>query len=145
MIVSCPACGTKNCIPEDRLKDRPKCGKCGSPLPPVTMPDRPVHVTDGTFGGEVLSFPGIVLVDCWAPWCGPCHMVAPVLDQLAAEYQGKIKIAKLNVDENPGTAARYDTRSIPTMLFFRGGQLVNRLVGALPKNQIEAQIRQLLG
>lgn len=144
MIITCPGCGTKNRIPEDRLKDRPICGKCRSPLPVAAMPDHPVNVTDGSFANEVLSYPGIVLVDCWAPWCGPCRMVAPVLDHLAAEYAGRIKVAKLNVDENPGIASRYETRSIPTMLFFKGGQLVNRLVGALPKHQIEEHIRSLL-
>jgi len=144
MIITCPGCGTKNRIPEERLKDKPICGKCRNPLPSVNMPDHPVNVTDGAFGNEVLSFPGIVLVDCWAPWCGPCKMVAPILDQLAAEYAGRIKIAKLNVDENPGIASRYETRSIPTMLFFKGGQLVNRLVGAHPKNQIEQHIHPLL-
>jgi thioredoxin 2 len=144
MIITCPACGTKNRIPAERLKDRPICGKCRKPLPAATMPDHPVTVTDETFKKEVLLFPGIVLVDCWAPWCGPCRMLSPILDELASAYAGRMKVVKLNVDDNPGIASHYETRSIPTMLFFKEGQLVNRLVGALPKNQIEEHIRQLL-
>ena len=83
-------------------------------------------------------------MDCWAPWCGPCKMVAPVLDQLAYEYKGRIKITKLNVDENPLTASKYGIQSIPTMLFFKGGNQVDTLVGALPKHEIERQIETLL-
>jgi thioredoxin 2 len=97
-------------------------------------------VTDGTFNREVLSAAGSVLVDCWAPWCGPCRMVAPILDELASKYAGGVRIAKLNVDENPQTASRYDVHSIPTMLLFKDGELVNRLVGALPKETIEQHL-----
>jgi len=106
--------------------------------------DHPVEVTDRTFTDEVLSFRGPVLVDCWAPWCGPCRMVAPVLDQLAPEYAGRVKIAKLNVDENPMTSSQYAIQSIPTMLLFKNGQQVNKLVGALPKNEIERHLVPLL-
>lgn len=105
---------------------------------------RPVDITDRSFEKEVLSFPAPVLVDCWAPWCGPCRMVAPILDELASEYAGRLKIAKLNVDENPETASRYDTRSIPTMLIFKGGTLVERIVGALPKEKIEQYILSVI-
>jgi thioredoxin 2 len=106
--------------------------------------DHPVEVTDRTFRDEVLSFRGPVLVDCWAPWCGPCRMVAPVLDQLASEYAGRVKIAKLNVDDNPKIASQYAIQSIPTMLLFKNGQQVNKLVGALPKNEIERHLTPLL-
>ena len=106
--------------------------------------DSPADITDRSFEKEVLSFPGPVLVDCWAPWCGPCHMVAPILNELASEYAGRLKIAKLNVDENPETASRYDTRSIPTMLIFKGGKLVERIVGALPKERIEQYILSVI-
>jgi len=107
-------------------------------------PGRPIDITDGTFKTEVLTAPVPVVVDCWAPWCGPCRLIAPILDQLASEYAGRIKIAKLNVDENPLTASQFDTRSIPTMLFFKNGMLVNRLVGALPKAAIEQQLLSLI-
>jgi len=83
-------------------------------------------------------------VDCWAPWCEPCKMVAPVLDQLASGYKGRIKIAKLNVDENPLTGSKYGIQSIPTMLLFKGGNQVDTLVGALPKQEIERYIKTLL-
>jgi len=143
-IVLCSRCGTKNRIPLERLHDRPICGRCRSPLAGGDMPSHPVEVTDRNFQEEVLSFSGAVLVDCWAPWCGPCRMVAPILDQLAAEYAGRVKIAKLNTDDNPATASRYGIQSIPTLLFFKNGRQVNRLVGALPKGEIEKHLCPLL-
>lgn len=143
-IVLCNRCGTKNRVPMERLLDRPVCGRCRSPLAVGNMPNHPVEITDRTFQEEVLSFPGPVLVDCWAPWCGPCRMVAPVLDQLASEYAGRVKIAKLNTDDNPATASQYGIQSIPTLLLFKNGRQVNRLVGALPKGEIEKHLRNLL-
>jgi thioredoxin 2 len=140
MIIRCLHCGTKNRMPEDRLSERPLCGKCGAKLVVMSDQGRPIEVTDSTFNREVISFPGSVLVDCWAPWCGPCKMVAPILDELASKYAGGVLIAKLNVDENPLTASRYEVRSIPTMLLFKDGNLVNRLVGALPKETIEQHL-----
>src|SRR5947207_11623033 len=90
-------------------------------------------VADATFGQEVEQHKGLVLVDFWATWCGPCHMVAPIMEQLAGEHAGKLKVAKLDVDENPATAMRFNVRSIPTVLFFKDGQKVDQLVGAYPK------------
>jgi len=144
IIVRCPHCSTQNRIPKSRMQDRPVCGKCGTQLSIGNDHGRPVDITDKTFSSEVLSDSGPVIVDCWAPWCGPCLMVAPVLEQLASEYSGRVKIAKLNVDENPSTASQYSIQSIPTMLFFKNGELVNTLIGALPKNEIERQIKALL-
>jgi len=83
-------------------------------------------------------------VDCWAPWCGPCRMVAPIMDQLASEYAGRVKIAKLNTDDNPSTASLYGIQSIPTLLFFKNGKQVNKLVGALPKKEIERHLGSLI-
>jgi thioredoxin 2 len=143
-IIQCMNCGTKNRVPQNRIKDRPLCGKCRKPLPAPKVSSNPVMVTDQTFQNEVLSFPGPVLLDCWAPWCGPCKMVAPILDQLAREYAGRAKIAKLNVDQNPMTAARYQVLSIPTLLFFKNGRLINTLPGALQKPKIERQLRAIL-
>jgi thioredoxin 2 len=144
MIIRCLDCGTKNRMPENRLNDRPLCGKCGATLVATGDQGHPIDVTDDTFSREVLSSPGSVLVDCWAPWCGPCRMVAPILDELAAKYAGGVRIAKLNVDENPQTASRYNVRSIPTMLLFKDGNLVNSLVGALPKETIEQHILTIM-
>ncbi len=135
-IIKCEKCGTKNRIPRDRLNDNPICGKCKELLPTVSIYDRPVDITDQTFYDEVISHPGPVLVDCWAPWCGPCRSIGPVLEELAKDYAGRVKIAKLNVDENKGTAAQFSIRSIPTMLFFKNGEKVNTAVGALPKKEI---------
>jgi thioredoxin 2 len=144
IIVRCNNCGTKNRIINSRLRERPVCGKCKAPLSTGTIYDRPVAITDKTFNSEVLSFPGPVLVDAWAPWCGPCRMVGPVLEQLAKKYAGRVKIAKLNVDENPQTASQYSISSIPTMMFFKNGEKVNTLVGALPREEIERHLQSLL-
>lgn len=140
IIVRCPNCGTKNRIPGHRLTDRPICGKCKGYLPVPASDHRPVEVSDKTFNTEVLTVPGPVLVDCWAPWCGPCRMVSPVLDQLATQYAGHVKFTKVNVDENPAVASQFEIRSIPTLLLFRQGKLVDRMVGALPKTDIERHL-----
>jgi len=144
IIIRCSSCGAKNRIPQSRTKDRPICGRCKEPLRLDSYHDRPLDITDATFGSEVLSSSIPVLVDCWAPWCGPCLMVGPVLEQLASVYTGRVKIAKLNVDENPQTASRYAIRSIPTMLFFKGGKKINSLVGALPREEIERKIQAII-
>ena len=95
-----------------------------------------VRLTSENFEQEVTRFPGTVLIDFWAPWCGPCRMVAPIVEELAKEYQGKVKVAKLNTDEAPDIAGRYGIRSIPTMMFFKNGTQVAQLVGAYPKSKI---------
>jgi len=144
IIIQCNKCGAKNRIPGNRINDRPICGRCHDIIPITDMYDRPVDVTDNTFNEKVILHSGPVLVDCWAPWCGPCRMIAPILEQLAKEYAGKAIIAKLNVDENPLTASKYSVQSIPTMLLFRDGKLVNTLVGAIPKQNIEEHIRAII-
>lgn len=104
------------------------------------MSDSIVHVTDDSFEEEVLKSPQPVLVDYWADWCGPCKMIAPVLDEIAGEYAGRIKVAKLNIDENPGTPPRYGIRGIPTLMLFRGGEVEATKVGAVSKSQLTAFI-----
>ena len=101
-----------------------------------------VAVTDATFAQEVEKENGLVVVDFWATWCGPCRLIAPSLDQLATEYAGKVKIAKVDVDANQQSAMRFNVRSIPMLLFFKEGKVVDQIVGAHPKPSIEAKIKQ---
>ncbi|GMV50092.1 thioredoxin [Nitrospirales bacterium NOB] len=103
-----------------------------------------LKVTDTTWDEDVMKSSELVMVDFWAVWCGPCQMVAPIVDELAKEYAGKLKVRKLNTDENPEIAGRYQVMSIPTILFFKNGQAVERLVGARPKRQFKETIDQLL-
>ena len=101
-----------------------------------------LHTTDATFEADVLRSDVPVLLDFWAPWCGPCRMIAPVLDDLAAEFGDKVKVAKINIDENQATPAQYGVRSIPTLLLFKEGKIVATQVGALPKNQLAAFVNK---
>ncbi len=146
-VVACSKCGTKNRVdPRSAAEHVAKCGKCGTALDvsqgvEVTEDPTPVIVTDSSFQQEVLQIKGQpVLLDCWAPWCGPCRIVGPIMEQLAAEANGRFRIGKLNVDENPRTAAQFQIQSIPTMLIFKDGQLVDRIVGAQPKPAIAARL-----
>jgi thioredoxin len=117
------------------------CGKCKTAL---SEPAGPVHVTDETFASEVDRSTAPVLLDLWADWCGPCHMLAPTIDQLSVEMAGRVKVAKLNIDENPQTANRFGVRSIPTLLVLKGGQVVDRLVGVHPKDEIVRRLEKTL-
>ncbi|MFL5575041.1 MAG: thioredoxin [Gemmatimonadaceae bacterium] len=101
-----------------------------------------VAVTDADFETQVEKHDGLAVVDFWATWCAPCRLIAPVLDQLAVEYQGKVKVTKLDVDTNVKTASRFNVRSIPTILFFKNGKLVDQVVGAVPKPQLEMKFKQ---
>jgi thioredoxin len=141
-VIACKHCGAKNRVDETRLAaGEARCGRCGTKLQASSekrdFEGKPFTVTDATFQSEILQATGPpTLVDAWAPWCGPCRAVAPVLDQLAAESQGLYRIAKLNVDQNPRIASQYQIASIPTMLIFKDGRLVDRLIGAQPKQVI---------
>ena len=148
-VVTCKNCGTRNRVDPDKARtSTPKCGRCVQPLQVSSngQPDssKPLTVTDATFQSQVLKAPGVVLLDCWAPWCGPCRIIGPIMEQLAAESNGPYRIAKLNVDDNPRTATQFQIQSIPTMLIFKGGKLIDRLVGALPKQSIAERLTKAL-
>jgi thioredoxin 2 len=139
--IRCPVCSALNRIPAQRAGAPARCGKCKAPLATAAAP---VTVTDASFEALVLRATTPVLLDCWADWCGPCHMLAPTVDALAKAYAGRVLVAKLDVDANPHTAARYEVRGIPTLLVFDHGKVVDRLVGVQPRPAIEARLVSLL-
>ena len=148
-IVTCPNCGAKNRVDESRAQhEQPRCGRCGTSLSvgaAGAAGGHPLEVTDATFQRDVLGVRGKpVLVDFWAAWCGPCRMLAPTLEQLASEANGRYVIAKLNVDENQRTAQQYNVSSIPAMMIFKDGKKVDELIGLAPKQAIAASLQNAL-
>ena len=103
-----------------------------------------IELSEGNFSQEVIKSPTPVLVDMWATWCGPCRMLAPIVEELAGQYQGKVKVGKLNVDEHPQVAAQYGIMNIPTLLLFKGGQEVDRIVGAQPKQELARRLDKVV-
>jgi thioredoxin 2 len=142
-LIRCPACGAMNRVPPEKIHQgsEPVCGRCKAPLP---LDTKPLTITDSTFSAEVEQSPIPVLVDMWAPWCGPCHVLAPVVDELAKEMAGRIRVAKLNVDENTVTAERFNIRGIPALLLLKAGHEVDRLVGVQPKSEITRWLERVI-
>lgn len=135
-VTACPSCDTKNRVPV-ATKGRPQCARCQTSLPWL--------VEAGDDGlAAALDTSQLVLIDLWAPWCHPCRLVAPVLERLAVRYAGRVKVVKVNVDDNPQTAARFGASSIPTLAMVRGGETVGRIVGAQPEAGLVQRIDALL-
>jgi thioredoxin 2 len=137
-VATCGACGRRNRVPAARASGTPRCGKCGAPLPWTA------EAGDDTFAEVAEGSEVPVLVDLWAPWCGPCRMVSPALDQLAREMAGQLKLVKVNVDEAPDTARRYDVQGIPTLILLHRGEVVARKTGAAPEHALRQWLEQSL-
>ena len=134
-IIRCSNCGTANRVLLEKLSsgELPICGKCHSTL---TAKSVPIKITDASFATDVEQSTLPVFLDFWAGWCGPCLMIGPFIEELAAELAGRVRVGKLNIDENPMTAQRFNVRSIPTMIVFKNGREVDRITGAVPKEMM---------
>jgi thioredoxin 2 len=141
LLIRCRGCGAENRVPREKLDQglAPVCGRCKTPL---SVAPGPVTVTDVNFSAEVERSALPVLVDMWAPWCGPCRVLGPVVEQLATEMAGRVRVAKLNVDENPVTAERFRIQGIPALLVFKDGREVDRMVGVQPKTEIVRRLQR---
>lgn len=136
--VTCPSCSAKNRLPSDRLKDQPKCGKCKKPL----FTGKPMELTASNVAAAINHNDIPVLVDCWAPWCGPCKSFGPIFEKATKELEPKLRFAKLNTEAHQQVAARWQIRSIPTLILFRQGKEVARVSGALPLPQLKQWLSQ---
>lgn len=134
----CQFCQSWNKVDLTRAADRPKCGKCGKPM----LLDRPIHLDDETFSRTISESAVPVFVDFYADWCGPCKMMAPSVDKLAADYIGRALIAKLNTDESQKTSMSFSVRGIPTSIVFEGGKEIARQTGAVPYPALESMLKQ---
>ncbi len=139
LIIPCPSCNAKNRIPATKQHLSPKCGKCGTLLN-VKIHAVPIELTDSEFQSFVSGAQHPVMVDFYSPTCGPCKAIAPVVTSLAKEYLGKVIIAKLDTSNNPGTAMQYEIRGVPSLLFFKNGQVVDQIVGAPPEQQLRQKL-----
>jgi thioredoxin 2 len=132
--VACQFCSTLNRVDLSRVDHHPKCGQCGRPI----LLDRPLSISDDSFQPVIAGTDVPVVVDFYADWCGPCKMMAPILDELAHDRKGEVLVVKLNTDQNPGTMIRFGVRGIPTLIVFTGGREATRQTGAVPRAQLDA-------
>lgn len=143
VLLRCNKCKTVNRVPVDKLMNNPKCGRCKAFL---EFTKTLIEVTAANFDREVLAWPGVVLVEFWAPWCGHCRTIAPVLEEIAHERAGLLKVVKVNTDSESLLATRFGIRATPTLMIYRNGIKLSEVQGALPKTQLEAWIdSSLLG
>lgn len=142
-LIICPECGAKNRIPEEKQHLAAKCGRCGHSLAGMPVSGIVNNLTDGRFQQWVESSPLPVLVDFYSPTCGPCQMLAPVIEAIARSHAEKLMVFKLDTTREQISAARFQIRGVPTLLFFRGGQKVDQLVGAVPRSEIESRLSHL--
>lgn len=143
LLIHCSACGANNRVPQEKIEKglQPVCGRCRNSLP---IHSKPITVTDANFAAEVEHSPLPTLLDMWAPWCGPCRMIAPVVEELATELVGRVRVGKLNVDENPLTAERFNIRGIPALLLLKEGREIDRIVGVQPKSEIVRRLERAI-
>ena len=142
-LIRCPSCGAMNRAPQDKIEQglETLCGRCQTTL---SIQPTPVAVTDESFA-EVVERSAIpVLLDVWATWCGPCQKLAPVIDELAAEFANRVRVGKLDIDHNQGTASRFNVRVVPTLLFFNAGREIDRLIGFQRKSEITRRLEQAI-
>lgn len=138
--IVCPHCTTVNRVPRER-PGTPNCGKCHRPL----FDGNPTEADEAAFQKHLANTDILVLVDFWAPWCGPCKLIAPTIDAVATEYAGKVRVGKLNTDDNPQTASSYNISAIPTVLLFKGGEIVDKFVGVVQKNTLTNSLNTHIG
>jgi thioredoxin len=142
-LIRCPSCGATNRVPYEKIEQglKPVCGRCKAVL---TVHPQPLTVTDASFSTDVERSELPVLLDMWAPWCGPCRMLAPVIEELATEMAGRVRVGKMNVDENPLTSDRFNIRGIPALLVLKDGRELDRIVGVQPKAEIARRLERAL-
>jgi len=138
--IVCPHCDIVNRIPAARLGDRPVCGKCKQAL----FTGHPLVLNDGNFNQQLTRSDIPVVVDFWAPWCGPCKAIGPIIEQLAVSFDGKVKFCRFNVDDNPLTPVKFGIKAIPTLIFFKDGHVAEQVIGLVARAKLEEALNKLL-